>query len=181
MTDVTHDELALRARDGDAVAMEALLRRIDEDGSIRVAVRRLVIDSQSVEDISQDVLIRVAERLGTWDGRSRFTTWLYAVARNKAIDHIRALRPTEHLPREETEVMMSDQRRLSSLIATRETVRAALEQLPEMYRRPVVLRDIDQLDYDEIARTLDLTEAAVKSRVRRGRAMVADMWAKAQR
>ncbi|WP_370325929.1 RNA polymerase sigma factor [Euzebya sp.] len=167
-----HETLAVRARAGDRAALVELLELIDGDGSIRVPVRRLVTNPQAVEDISQDVLILVAERIGSWDGRSRFTTWLYTVARNKAIDHLRTLRPTEGLP----EDVVSDQRRISSLIATREAVTGLLADLPEAYREPVTLRDVEQLEYAEIARLLDLHQATVRTRVKRGRAMIAAAW-----
>jgi RNA polymerase sigma factor (sigma-70 family) len=170
-----YDALAAAARDGDTVALAELLERIDSDGVVRVPIRRVLMNPQTVEDVSQDVLIQVAERIGMWDGRSRFTTWLYTVARNKAIDHLRRIRPTSELPTE----MVSDQRRVSSMIATRHAVQHALAALPDSYRTPVVLRDVEQLSYDDIARILQLHPATVRTRVSRGRALVAAQFAKA--
>ena len=164
-----HERLAVLARDGDADAMDQLLELIDATGTVRVAVRKVVMNAEAVEDICQDVLILVAERLDRWTGRSRFTTWLHTVSRNKAIDHLRRTRPTVPLKGH----LGNEQQRISSLIATRATVRAALEALPPKYRDPVVLRDIDQLDYDEIADRLQLHRDTVRTRVSRARAMVA--------
>lgn len=163
------DELALRAQQGDRAALHELLERIDADGLARIAVRRVLVDAGAVEDVSQDVLIVVAEKLANWDPRRRFTTWLYSVARNKAIDHLRLTR-TGHPMIDE---LTSDQRRISSLITTRETVRAAIAELPAAHRQAVELRDIEELDYDEISRMLDLPASTVRTRVSRGRAMLA--------
>ncbi|MEE8600277.1 RNA polymerase sigma factor [Euzebya tangerina] len=166
------NDLAVRARSGDTQALDRLLERIDADGLVRVPVRRIITDRTTVEDVCQDLLIIVAERIDRWDGRSRFTTWLYAVARNRAIDTIRRNRPTEQLPAE----LPREQQRVSSLIADRLRVDEALADLPDNYRQPVVLRDVDQHDYDEIAAMLDLHPATVRTRVSRGRAMVAARW-----
>lgn len=109
-------------------------------------------------------------------GRSSFTTWVQKVARNKAVDHLRK-RTTDQLP----ETIMSDARRVSSLIADRVVVNDAIAQLPPRYRDPVLLRDVEQYDYDEIARILDLPPATVHTRVARGRAMVAARWKQSNR
>src|SRR5699024_12756805 len=65
--------------------------------------------------------------------------------------------------------------RMSSMIATQATVREALERLPEIYRVPVVLRDIEGLPYAEVARRLDRSQGTVKSQIKIGRAHVAGM------
>jgi RNA polymerase sigma-70 factor, ECF subfamily len=171
------EALAVRARAGDAAALDTLLALIDGDGSIRVPVRQVVLNQQAVEDICQDVLIVVAEKIGQWDGRAKFGTWLSRVARNKAIDHLRALRSTEVLDEE----VESDQRRVSSLISTKVMITDVVAQLPAAYREPLVLKDIEQHDYEEIARLLDLPQATVRTRVVRGRAMVAARWTRAHR
>lgn len=171
-----HDDLAVAAGAGDTAALDELLVLIDADGSIQIPVRKLIANAQTVQDVCQDVLIVVAEQVGTWEGRGTFQGWVATVARNKAIDHLRAKRPTEQLVD-----LVSDQQRVSSMIATRVEVNRALEDLPDHYRQPVVLRDIEQLDYDEIARMLDVEYDQVKLRVSRGRAMVAARWARSNR
>lgn len=171
-----HDDLARRAQDGDHDALHQLLELIDGDGSVRTSIRRLIVNTHAVEDISHDVLVVVVEKLHTWDRRRRFTTWLHAIARNKAIDHLRSTQPTTPLP----DHLGSDQRRISSLITTREAVRAAVRDLPEAYRICVHLRDIEQLDYDEISRALDLPPSTVRTRVSRGRALLAATWSTAE-
>lgn len=170
VTQSTHDALALLAQQGDQTAMHELLVRLDQDGTIRTAVRRLVLDADAVQDISQEVFIAVSEKLHTWDADRRpVTTWVRAIARNRAIDHLRQARTDAPMPEE----LPSGSRRISSLITSRETVRTAVADLPDPYRQAVELRDLERLDYDEISRVLCLPASTVRTHVSRGRAMVA--------
>ena len=79
------DQVAVAAAQGPTVALELLLAAIDDLGIIRGAVRQLVLDQQAVEDVTQDTLIVVAEKIGTFRGEARFSTWLHQIARFKAI------------------------------------------------------------------------------------------------
>ncbi|WP_341251442.1 RNA polymerase sigma factor [Euzebya pacifica] len=162
------ERVAVAAAAGDRAALDRTLELIDRLGLVRTAVRRVVVNAQMVEDVCQDVVVAVAERVGSWDGRSRFSTWLYTVARNRAIDAVRRQRPTDEIPAR----LAADQRRVSSMIAERRDVQAMLEDLPDRYRRPVIMRDVEQLAYDEIAALLDLKPATVRTRVSRGRVMI---------
>jgi len=168
--DALIDQVALAAAGGSEIALDYLLAAIDELGLARGAIRRLVLAPDAVDDITQDVLIVVAEKIGTFRGEARFTTWLYRVARFKAIDHLRRSRDTDGL--DDAEQEPSDAMRMSSLIATRALIRTAVDALPEHYREAVVLRDIEGLPYEEVAlRGVPLNTA--KTRVARGRALVA--------
>lgn len=165
------DDIAVAAAGGSDIALELLLAAIDELGLARSAIRRLVLAPHAVDDITQDVLIVVAEKIGTFRGEARFSTWLYRVARFKAIDHLRRSRETVGL--DDTEQEPSDAMRMSSLIANRAVIRTAVDELPEHYRNVVVLRDIEGLTYDEVARRADIPLNTAKTRVARGRALVA--------
>lgn len=165
------DQIAMAAARGSDVALDLLLAAIDELGLARSAIRRLVLAADAVDDITQDVLIVVAEKIGTFRGEARFTTWLYRVARFKAIDHLRRSRDTDGL--DDAEQEPSDAMRVSSLIATRALIRTAVDELPEHYREAVVLRDIEGLPYEEVARRAGIPLNTAKTRVARGRALVA--------
>lgn len=166
------DEVAAAAAQGSEAALDLLLAAIDELGLARGAIRRLVLTPHAVDDISQDVLIVVAEKIGTFRSESRFTTWLYRVARFKAIDHLRRSRDTVGLD-DATEQEPSDAVRMSSLIANRALIRTAVDTLPEHYREAVVLRDVDGLPYEEVATRAGIPLNTAKTRVARGRALVA--------
>lgn len=118
--------------------------------------------------------------LPTFDGRSSFGTWAYRIATNAALDELRKRRrrPTPHgvtddghMVREPVDELAG--RRVTS-VADRLALDDALETLPEDFRSAVVLRDVVDLDYSEIADVLDIPVGTVKSRIARGRRMLAD-------
>ncbi len=164
------DALAAHAASGSSSAMELLLRLIDQHRLDRVAIRRILIDDDQADDAHQDVLIAVARSVHRFRGGSAFTTWLYSLARNTAIDQLRRRRENVSL---DGDLHLTEARRISSMIATRMDLRAAVATLPEHYRSVLVLRDVEQRTYEEIAEHLDLKVNTVKSRLNRARALLA--------
>lgn len=163
------DLLAARAAAGSALATELLVERLDESGVVRRFVRGALLDESAVDDVCQDVLISVATSIHTFAGASRVTTWVHRIVRNRVVDHLRRQRATTPLPDDD----VGPGERMSSLIATRATVRDALSALPDLYREPVTLRDVQGLPYSEVAERLGRSVGTVKSQISRGRALVA--------
>lgn len=163
------DPLAAEAAGGSRRALELVVWAIDELGLAQPVIRSLLVNRADVDDVSQDVLIAVAETIGGFRGDSRFRTWLNGVARFKAIDHLRRKRDEARLD----EVEVSDAVRISSMLANRATLQDLLDDLPDHYSRALLLRDVQQLPYDEVARRLGVGVASARSRVARGRALVA--------
>ena len=132
------------------------------------------------EDLTQDIFLKVFKSLGTFDRRANFQTWLISVSRNLCIDHYRsARRERETINRD---VDPSDLTPVAPGVSAygrlehRDRVsllRAALAELPPTLRTAVMLRDIQELTYQEIADRLDLPEGTVKSRINRGRTELA--------
>jgi RNA polymerase sigma-70 factor (ECF subfamily) len=164
------DPVATAAAAGDPAALDLLVWAVDELGLARPAIRRVLIGETDVDDVAQDVLVAVAETIGGFRGDARFTTWLHQVARFKAIAFLRRRRPAEQLPEHER---LGDAARISSVIASRASIAEILRTLPEQYREPVILRDLEHLPYDELARRLGMNINTAKTRVARGRALVA--------
>jgi RNA polymerase sigma-70 factor, ECF subfamily len=166
----TDDALATRAAGGDRRALETLLERhVDR---IHAVCRRVLGDREDALDATQEAMIAVARGIDHFDGRSAFTTWLYRVATNAALDEGRrkARRPEPvDLPRE-TPAHVSPE----DAVDARLDVDAALRDLPEDFRVAVVLRDLCDLDYAEIAEVLGVPAGTVRSRIARGRAALAD-------
>lgn len=167
------DQLATAAAAGSIPALELLLAAVEDLGLARSAIRRLVLEPTAVDDVAQDVAITLAERIGSFRGESRFTTWLYQVARFKSIDHLRRQRDQVSLDDGSEELPGSDAARISSMIATRQILRDAIDELPEHYRGPLVLRDVERLRYDEIAERSGIPLNTAKTRVARARALLA--------
>jgi RNA polymerase sigma-70 factor (ECF subfamily) len=164
------DALARSASAGARPSLDLLLDLIVELRLVGPALSRLV-DDRSCDDIEQDVLVAVTRSIGSYRGEARFTTWLYAVARNTAIGHLRRTSPTAMLATDDG--LADPGPRLSSAVAQREAVRVAIDSLPSAYRDAVIMRDIEGLSYAEIGQRLDLNLNTVKSRLSRGRALVA--------
>lgn len=171
-SDLQDDLLALlagRARDGSVLATELLVEQLDDSGVIRRFVRSALLDEAAVDDVCQDVLISVAGSVGSYRGAAKVTTWVHTIVRNRVVDHLRRQRATAPLPDDEA----GPAERMSSLIATRATVQEALATLPDLYRAPVTLRDLEGLSYAEVAERLGRNVGTVKAQISRGRALVA--------
>ncbi|MFE6968687.1 RNA polymerase sigma factor [Isoptericola sp. NPDC057653] len=163
------DLLAHRAAGGSALATELLVEQLDESGVVQRFVRSSLLDEAAVDDVGQDVLISVATSVRSFAGGSRVTTWVHGIVRHRVVDHLRRQRATTTLPDDD----VGPSERMSSLLATRATVRDALAALPELYREPVTLRDIEGLPYADVAERLGRSVGTVKSQISRGRALVA--------
>nr|WP_144390235.1 sigma-70 family RNA polymerase sigma factor [Marinactinospora thermotolerans] len=171
MTDSV-EELARRARDGDKTALEELLRRVQPEVLRRCA--RFLPYRQDAEVACQDALARVAAGITGFTGDSLFTTWLYTVVSNSARQTYRSMKrrsaePTtgaEPIPRQR------DPRTTSVVAGSRIDLLEALDRLerdrPHLVV-PLVLRDLFQMDYGEIAEELDLALGTVKLRIHEGR------------
>lgn len=165
------NNLALDAAAGSSEALDTLLQVVDDHRLANATVRRFIVNDQMVEEATQDTLLAVAQSIQKFRGESKFTTWLYSISRNVAIGHLRKVNPNVSLDVAENSV--SDTRRLSSVVAERAAIRSAVEQLPEHYRDAVMLRDVERRTYEEIAQELGIELNTVRSRLARGRAMLA--------
>ncbi len=167
------DELALRAAAGDSTALEDLLALIQP--RVRRICGRMLLYPEDAEEATQDALMLVATKIGSFGGRSKFTTWLHAVASNSARSTYRTLkrRASEHAAAELP--INADPRTTSVIAGSRLDLLEALEVLgsthPELVE-PLVLRDVQELDYNEIASLLDLPLGTVKSRIHSARQAV---------
>jgi RNA polymerase sigma-70 factor (ECF subfamily) len=164
------EELARLATGGDVAALESLLTEI-RPALMRLCSRMLPC-REDAEEACQDALLRIASRVHTFEGRSSFQTWMYAVASNSARDTYRSMRrrfvehPVEEMP------TCADPRTTSVIAGTRLDLLDALEDLgaerPEL-ARAVLLRDVAAVDYAEIARLLDVPLGTAKSHIHNAR------------
>jgi RNA polymerase sigma-70 factor (ECF subfamily) len=165
-------ELVAAARAGDRPAVDELLRRHYD--RIYAICRRLAGNDADALDATQEALLAVVRGLPRFDGRAAFTTWCYRVATNACLDELRrrARRPRLALPDDDDGggLVAGGEPPLAEAVSTRLDVDAALAALPEDFRAPIVLRDLCQLDYAEIAEILGIPPGTVRSRIARGRA-----------
>lgn len=176
MSSSDHD-LVAAAVAGDRRALDELLRRHYD--RVHAVCRRLVGSTRDADDAVQETMIKVVRNLHAFDGRSSFSTWIYRIATNTSLDELRkrARRPTLRVVDDDgnvpDDVDERAQRRVDA-VADRLAIDDALAALPDDFRAAVVLRDVVDLDYGEIAEVLGVPVGTVKSRIARGRAQVAD-------
>lgn len=179
--------LVARCMAGDNSAWELLVRQ----NSRRVynLCYRFTGSTSEAEDLSQDAFIKIYRTLGSFDpDKAAFTTWMTTVTRNLLVDHFRRTkqdRVTDSMDessdgeddgvrlsdRIEDQALRPDQR--VEVNEKQRMVHQALQQLSPELREAVILRDLQDLDYKEIAAALKVPEGTVKSRINRGRAELA--------
>lgn len=172
--EVDLDLLAARAAAGDREALEELLAEVQP--RVRRICGRMLLYPEDADEAAQDALLLVATKIGSFAGRSKFTTWLHAVASNSARGTYRSLkrRAAERLTAE-MPLTHADPRTTSVIAGSRLDLLEALEILgvdhPELVE-PLVLRDVQELEYAEIARLMDTPLGTVKSRIHAARNVV---------
>jgi RNA polymerase sigma-70 factor (ECF subfamily) len=172
------EALIQRCLHGDQRAWEAIVRQYWR--KVFNVAYKFVGRHEEAEDLAQDIFIKIFKSLDTFDRRANFQTWLISVSRNLCIDHYRSVRKErETIDRDvdagELTPAAPDPSPMASL-EQRDRVmllREALAALPETLKTAVLMRDIQELSYQEIADKLRLPEGTVKSRINRGRTELA--------
>lgn len=137
---------------------------------LRAFLRRRVRDDATADDLTQETLLKVfRSRAALRDGQ-RLEAWLYRIARSTLIDFYRRQRPGGELPADLAAEPDAEPDEVTATMTR--SLRIFLEELPESYREPVRLAEFERLPLAKIALRLGLSLTAVKSRVRRGRAML---------
>jgi RNA polymerase sigma-70 factor (ECF subfamily) len=168
------DALIERCLLGDQLAWEQIVRQ--HWRKVFNVAYKFVGTHEQAEDLTQDIFLKVFRSLETFDRRANFQTWLISVSRNLCIDHYRSVRKERQtIDRDITSDDLAPASPTRSPLAALEQrdiaaqLRVALQELPASLRMAVLLRDIQELSYQEIADRLRLPEGTVKSRINRGR------------
>jgi RNA polymerase sigma factor (sigma-70 family) len=173
--------LIAEALAGNDLAYKRLMEKYHD--AIAAFISRMVHDREQIEDLTQEAFIKAFSSLKNFNEDFAFSTWLYKIASNNSIDHIRRKKlqmlsidkPVEskdsdytfELPDESAEVdreLIDDQR--SAMIAN------AINELPEKYRRVIQMRHVDEQSYEEIAAKLRLPIGTVKAHIFRARELL---------
>jgi RNA polymerase sigma factor (sigma-70 family) len=170
----TPDSLIEQCLSGDQAAWEAVVRQ--HWRKVFNVAYKFVGKHDEAEDLAQDIFLKIFKALDTFDRRANFQTWIISIARNLCIDHYRSVRKERETIAREVDAGeltpasgdvgpdgVLEQSDLRALL------QRALEKLPVSLRTAVVLRDLQELSYQEIADRLRLPEGTVKSRINRGR------------
>ena len=168
------DVLIERCLTGDQTAWELIVRQ--HWRKVFNLAYKFVGRHDEAEDLTQDIFLKIFKALHTFDRRANFQTWLISISRNLCIDHYRSVR-------KERETMARDVDASDLMPVSRERgpyaeleqldlrnlIRLALAELPPALKEAVILRDLQEFSYQEIADKLGLPEGTVKSRINRGR------------
>ena len=170
----TPDSLIEQCLSGDQQAWEAIVRQ--NWRKVFNVAYKFVGKHDEAEDLTQDIFLKIFKALNTFDRRANFQTWIISISRNLCIDHYRSVRKERQLIAREVDTgdlqpastdrgpyQAAEHRDLRGML------RQALQALPVTLRTAVVLRDLQELSYQEIADHLGLPEGTVKSRINRGR------------
>jgi RNA polymerase sigma-70 factor, ECF subfamily len=172
------DVLIERCLKGDQQAWEAIVRQYWR--KVFNVAYKFVGRHDEAEDLTQDIFLKIFKSLATFDRRANFQTWLISVSRNLCIDHYRSVRKERETI--DRDVNADDLSPVSTEVGPHLALersdlalelRRALQQLPDALRQAVVMRDLQELSYQEIADKLGLPEGTVKSRINRGRSELA--------
>jgi len=179
-------DLIERAKSGDLSAFEELF--ILYRNQVFSLAYRMTGNPTDAEDLCQEVFLQAMRKIGSFQGRSAFSTWLYRVTVNRSKDHLRRKKRSPEVLQigdEQPEPKASVESELSgkpggpeeSAVSSEagQLVRAALVKLPIGLRTPLVLHELEGLEYREIARVLRLPVGTVKSRIFRARARLAEI------
>jgi len=172
------EALIQRCLRGDQVAWEQIVRQ--HWRKVFNVAYKFVGKHDEAEDLTQDIFLKIFKSLNTFDRRANFQTWLISISRNLCIDHYRSVRkeretidrdvdanelsPLSHDPGPVAALEQQDRVQL---------LKQAMAELPDTLRTAVLMRDIQELSYQEIATALRLPEGTVKSRINRGRTELA--------
>lgn len=169
--------LAFKAADGTDSAFEALVRKYER--LVSTCVYGIVGNSEDTLDVSQDVFLKVYKSISTFKGDSEFSTWLYRIAKNTALDFVRRRKQNtlsiDSSGEENEGIDIPDSNDSTSpekaVLANERTqmLYDAINQLSEEHREVIILRDINNYSYEDISQKLQIESGTVKSRLSRAR------------
>ncbi|MHC4550849.1 MAG: RNA polymerase sigma factor [Planctomycetota bacterium] len=170
----------------------ALLRRAqagDQDAFATIVERHwkrafwtaydVLYDHDRAQDVAQEAFVKVHRALHSYDLGRDFASWLYRIVLNLAIDHKRRRDRDKIIPTDKVEEVVDARRAMvedEARAATIERVEKVLSGLPDKYRIPLTLKDIDGLSVEEVAQVLDVSYSTVRWRLHKARALFRERW-----
>jgi RNA polymerase sigma-70 factor, ECF subfamily len=181
-TPIDDTQLVARLKRRDRSALEDMIQL--HGAKMYGVALQFMRNEYDAREAMQDALVSVWNKIGSFEGKSAFSSWLYRVTANAALMALRKKKRRENdvsldtVPSDDEEVplpalRLSDGNPLPDKVALTgelgEQVRAAIDQLPEPYRVAVLLRDVEELPMTEVMEATGLSEPALKSRLHRAR------------
>ncbi len=176
---LSDEKLILRFQEGDINAYNELVKRYKD--RLLNFVFRYFNNREQAEDVVQETLIKLYTHASYYKNIAKFSTWIFTIAKNNALTELRKnkRKQTDSLWTDDGKVIdinSNDQtldRRVQNEIAVNQ-LNKFLDEIPENFRMAVVLRDFQELSYDEISKILEIPIGTIKSRINRGRIQLAE-------
>lgn len=170
------NKLITLAQKGDMLAFQTLLEQYQN--KIYAIALRFCRNGEDAQDVAQEAAIKIYRALARYHGRSAFSTWVYAITRNAALDFLRKrskMQGREYSMEAGEFHMVLSENHSEDFVEQRERLKELLtliEALPGPQREILILRDIDGYTYEEIAQILAINKGTVKSRLSRAREVI---------
>lgn len=173
------EKLILRFQEGDINAYNELVKRY-KDRLLNFALRYFN-NVEQAEDVVQDTLIKLYTHASYYKKVAKFSTWIFTIAKNNALTELRKnkRKKTDSLWTDDGQVIdiNSKEESLDSKVQNEiaiDQLNKFLDEIPENFRMAVVLRDFQELSYEEISKILEIPIGTIKSRINRGRIQLAE-------
>ena len=172
------EKLILRFQEGDINAYNELVKRYKD--RLFNFVLRYFNNAEQAEDVVQDTLIKLYTHASYYKNVAKFSTWIFTIAKNNALTELRKnkRKQTDSLWTDDGKVIdiNSKEQSLESKVQNEiaiDQLNKFLDEIPENFRMAVVLRDFQELSYEEISTILEIPIGTIKSRINRGRIQLA--------
>jgi RNA polymerase sigma-70 factor (ECF subfamily) len=173
------EKLILRFQEGDINAYNELVKRYKD--RLLNFVLRYFNNVEQAEDVVQDTLIKLYTHASYYKNVAKFSTWIFTIAKNNALTELRKnkRKKTDSLWTDDGQVIdiNSNEESLDSKVQNEiaiDQLNKFLDEIPENFRMAVVLRDFQELSYEEISKILEIPIGTIKSRINRGRIQLAE-------
>ena len=173
------EKLILRFQEGDINAYNELVKRYKD--RLLNFVLRYFNNVEQAEDVVQDTLIKLYTHASYYKNVAKFSTWIFTIAKNNALTELRKnkRKKTDSLWTDDGQVIdiNSKEESLDSKVQNEiaiDQLNKFLDEIPENFRMAVVLRDFQELSYEEITKILEIPIGTIKSRINRGRIQLAE-------
>ena len=173
------EKLILKFQEGDINAYNELVKRYKD--RLLNFVLRYFNNVEQAEDVVQDTLIKLYTHASYYKNVAKFSTWIFTIAKNNALTELRKnkRKKTDSLWTEDGQIIdiNSKEESLDSKVQNEiaiDQLNKFLDEIPENFRMAVVLRDFQELSYEEISKILEIPIGTIKSRINRGRIQLAE-------
>ena len=176
---LSDEKLILRFQEGDINAYNELVKRYKD--RLLNFIFRYFNNREQAEDVVQDTLIKLYTHASYYKNIAKFSTWIFTIAKNNALTELRKnkRKQTDSLWTEDGKVIDINSKEQSLDVKVQNEIaidqlNKFLDEIPENFRMAVVLRDFQELSYDEISKILEIPIGTIKSRINRGRIQLAE-------